>query len=274
METNTDIKERHAVICENAANRKRKVFDSSRQRAEGTAIATLNALKKPESPKKQPNKDIIVNPRVVRTCSSIIKDGGPKLPPPATPDSNYIQCPYCQRSFNKHAAERHIKFCQEQAACKSRKEKLADENKPPARTQYKPPALVKKANPAAAPTVPLASSRLPQRSGLGQPAGIPSSKVSYPASTRTNSPGLTSPASGIGNNSKMMNSGNRAVKSTRSRISLDRKKTDSSMSREDVAENELGNGRMKSKFCHGCGSKYPVETAKFCCECGVKRMFI
>uniref|UniRef100_A0A3B5KHM8 C2HC/C3H-type domain-containing protein n=1 Tax=Takifugu rubripes TaxID=31033 RepID=A0A3B5KHM8_TAKRU len=94
--------------------------------------------------------------------SSIIKDGGPKSPPPATPDSNYIQCPYCQRSFNKHAAERHIKFCQEQAACKSRKEKLADENKPPARTQ---------ANPAAAPTVPLASSRLPQRSGLGQPTG-------------------------------------------------------------------------------------------------------
>jgi len=24
-----------------------------------------------------------------------------------------------------------------------------------------------------------------------------------------------------------------------------------------------------SKFCHECGSKYPVTLAKFCCECGV-----
>lgn len=27
-----------------------------------------------------------------------------------------------------------------------------------------------------------------------------------------------------------------------------------------------------SKFCHECGSKYPVTVAKFCCECGVKRL--
>nr|XP_014354568.1 PREDICTED: zinc finger C2HC domain-containing protein 1A [Latimeria chalumnae] len=29
---------------------------------------------------------------------------------------------------------------------------------------------------------------------------------------------------------------------------------------------------QKPKFCHGCGTKYPVEWAKFCCECGIKRM--
>ncbi|GLG92454.1 Uncharacterized protein GBIM_00152 [Gryllus bimaculatus] len=27
-----------------------------------------------------------------------------------------------------------------------------------------------------------------------------------------------------------------------------------------------------SKFCHECGSKYPVSLAKFCCECGVRRL--
>lgn len=29
-----------------------------------------------------------------------------------------------------------------------------------------------------------------------------------------------------------------------------------------------------SKFCHECGSKYPVAVAKFCCECGVRRLII
>lgn len=44
--------------------------------------------------------------------------------------------------------------------------------------------------------------------------------------------------------------------------------------REDDAQNETGKGGTKSKFCHGCGSKYPVESAKFCCKCGIKRIMI
>lgn len=39
------LQARHAVICENLANKKRKVFDSSRQRAEGTDISMLKPLK-------------------------------------------------------------------------------------------------------------------------------------------------------------------------------------------------------------------------------------
>lgn len=27
-----------------------------------------------------------------------------------------------------------------------------------------------------------------------------------------------------------------------------------------------------SKFCHQCGSHYPVASAKFCCECGTRRL--
>ena len=46
------------------------------------------------------------------------------------------------------------------------------------------------------------------------------------------------------------------------------------MFRDNAAENDIGNGGVKSRFCHGCGSKYPVESAKFCCECGIKRMFM
>lgn len=29
---------------------------------------------------------------------------------------DYIQCPHCSRRFNEAAAERHMKFCEEQAA--------------------------------------------------------------------------------------------------------------------------------------------------------------
>lgn len=29
-----------------------------------------------------------------------------------------------------------------------------------------------------------------------------------------------------------------------------------------------------SRFCHECGSKYPLSCAKFCVECGVKRLVL
>uniref|UniRef100_A0A3B4XFU3 Zinc finger C2HC domain-containing protein 1A n=1 Tax=Seriola lalandi dorsalis TaxID=1841481 RepID=A0A3B4XFU3_SERLL len=68
--------------------------------------------------------------------TQVIKDGGPlPPPPPPTYDPDYIQCPYCQRRFNQSAADRHIKFCQEQAARMPNKGKLGDTKKPPGRTQ-------------------------------------------------------------------------------------------------------------------------------------------
>uniref|UniRef100_H2S7S3 Zinc finger C2HC domain-containing protein 1A n=1 Tax=Takifugu rubripes TaxID=31033 RepID=H2S7S3_TAKRU len=255
---------RHAQICQSVA-KKRKVFDSSRQRAEGTDIPTLKPMKpKPEPPKKQSNwrkkhDDFIATIRAAKSVAHIIKDGGPlPPPPPPTYDPDYIQCPCCQRRFNENAAERHIKFCQEQAARMPQRGKVADVKKPPARTQV---ATMIHSNYFSV-----------KRNGntlhrliflfisLTSAPGIPSSKVSYPASTRTNSPGLTSPASGI-----TLKSGCTVIATT---LTLSGRRL------EDVAENELENGGMKSKFCHGCGSKYPVETAKFCCECGIKRMFI
>uniref|UniRef100_H2S7S4 Zinc finger C2HC domain-containing protein 1A n=1 Tax=Takifugu rubripes TaxID=31033 RepID=H2S7S4_TAKRU len=250
---NPTVLTRHAQICQSVA-KKRKVFDSSRQRAEGTDIPTLKPMKpKPEPPKKQSNwrkkhDDFIATIRAAKSVAHIIKDGGPlPPPPPPTYDPDYIQCPCCQRRFNENAAERHIKFCQEQAARMPQRGKVADVKKPPARTQYKPPALVKKANPAAAPTVPLASSRLPQRSGLGQPTGEGAATSCFRTLVLFRFILL-----GV-----VLSHGLIATTLTL-----------------NVAENELENGGMKSKFCHGCGSKYPVETAKFCCECGIKRMFI
>ena len=39
---------------------------------------------------------------------------GPAVAPMIDP--GYVECPYCARNFNEHAAERHIPFCKEQSA--------------------------------------------------------------------------------------------------------------------------------------------------------------
>ncbi|XP_023155669.1 zinc finger C2HC domain-containing protein 1A isoform X1 [Amphiprion ocellaris] len=285
------VLEKHAKICQKSASKRRKVFDSSRQRAEGTDIPTLKPIKpksqssaaaeKAEPPKKPSNwrkkhEDFIATIRAAKSLTQVMKDGGPlPPPPPPTYDPDYIQCPYCQRRFNESAADRHIKFCQEQAARMPNKGKLGDAKKPPGRTQYKPPGPVKKANSPAVSTIPSASSRLPQRSGIGQPTGIPSSKVSSAGSVRSNPSGLTSPPSGVGSKARAVSSGYGSVRNAQSGVGFNKKKVDTYISRNDVdGGNEVGNGGMKSKFCHACGTKYPIESAKFCCECGVRRMCI
>lgn len=233
-----------------------------------------------EPPKKASNwrkkhADFIATIRAAKAVTQVMKDGGPlPPPPPPTYDPDYIQCPYCQRRFNESAADRHIKFCQEQAARMPNKSKLGDVKKPPGRTQYKSPAAVKKANPPAVSTIPSASSRLPQRSGPGQATGIPPGKAYSAGSVRSNPSGITSPPSGVGSKPRVTSSGYGSVRNTQS--GLNKKKVDSYISRNDVVDggNEVGNGGMKSKFCHACGTKYPVESAKFCCECGVRRMCI
>ncbi|KAM8786771.1 zinc finger C2HC domain-containing protein 1A isoform 2-T3 [Rhynchonycteris naso] len=175
---------KHGPICQKTATKKRKTFDSSRQRAEGTDIPTVKPLKpRPEPPKKPSNwrrkhEEFIATIRAAKGLDQALKEGG-KLPPPPPPsyDPDYIQCPYCQRRFNENAADRHINFCKEQAARISNKGKFLTDakGKGPSRTQYKPPAL-KKSNPPG--TLLSGSSRLPQPSGTSKIAvGVSSGKV-------------------------------------------------------------------------------------------------
>ncbi|XP_043081859.1 zinc finger C2HC domain-containing protein 1A isoform X2 [Puntigrus tetrazona] len=293
----TKVLKKHVPICQKTAAKKRKVFDSSRQRAEGTDISTVKPIKpKPDPPKKQSNwrrkhEEFIATIRAAKGLDQVMKDGGP-LPPPPPPsyDPDYIQCPYCQRRFSENAADRHIKFCKEQASRISNKGKFpgSDKAKPPARTQYKPPPP-KKANSPAASTVSSVTSRLPQRSAYGQGAGtgIPSSKTSSTGSVRSTSSGysplrnassgLTSPPSEGNMKPKGMVSQS-SLRNPPSGVGMNKKKlqnADNCISRNDVKnENEINFSTTGTKFCHECGTKYPVDWAKFCCECGVKRMYI
>ncbi|XP_062841561.1 zinc finger C2HC domain-containing protein 1A isoform X2 [Trichomycterus rosablanca] len=298
------VLKKHIPICQKSAAKRRKVFDSSRQRAEGTDISTVKPLKpklhgssstsdKPEPPKKasswrRKHEEFISTIRAAKGLTQVMKDGGP-LPPPPPPsyDPDYIQCPCCQRRFSENAADRHIKFCKEQAARISNKSKFpgSDKAKTPARTQYKPSA-VKKANPvsSASPVSSATSSRLPQRPSYGQGGGtgIPSKGSAGAArnmttglSSRANSTGLTSPPSGVTSKPRGVVAPS-SLKNTA--YGANKKKmynADNYNSRNETKnENEVDYSTQGTKFCHECGTKYPVEWAKFCCECGVRRMCI
>ncbi|XP_028290636.1 zinc finger C2HC domain-containing protein 1A [Gouania willdenowi] len=266
------VLEKHTKICQKSAAKRRKVFDSSRQRAEGTEISVLKPIKaKAEPPKKQSNwrkkhEDFISTIRAAKMVTVAMKEGGPlPPPPPPTYDPDYIQCPYCQRRFSESAADRHIKFCKEQHARMPNKGKPGEAKKPAGSTPLKPPAAVKKTNAPVVSSIPSASSRLPQRSGFGQQSGIPSTKASSAGSVR--SAGLTSPPSGAANKPQVMSSGYGSARKTNPGTGLIKKKAEANISRN--------NGNVVndvSKFCHSCGTRYPVESAKFCCECGMRRM--
>ncbi|XP_043921936.1 zinc finger C2HC domain-containing protein 1A [Protopterus annectens] len=267
---------KHAAICQKVTTKRRKAFDSSRQRAEGTDISTVKPLKpRPEPPKKQSNwrrkhEDFIATIRAAKGLTQTLKEGGP-LPPPPPPsyDPDYVQCPYCQRRFNENAADRHISFCKEQAARISNKPKAPADGKGKtvaSRTQTKPPAAKK----SSVPSPSSVSSRLPQPSSAGKPAGGvavskvtssptgPSGKKSQSLSPAHRSPGaITSPPSGADYKSE-----------------YDISDSSVSMNGENVTGNDRNSSGQMPKFCHECGTKHPVEWAKFCCECGVRRLIL
>lgn len=140
--------QRHEPICAKSAAKKRKPFDSHKQRVEGTELQNYRPPKttgrggksgavaggigggRSTSNWRQKHEELVGAIRNARQTKRAMETGGP-LPPPPPPSINpdYVQCPYCGRRFNETAAERHIPFC------KSRNEKL-----PPMKTSTKPTA--------------------------------------------------------------------------------------------------------------------------------------
>uniref|UniRef100_A0A8C5TKP3 Zinc finger C2HC domain-containing protein 1A n=1 Tax=Malurus cyaneus samueli TaxID=2593467 RepID=A0A8C5TKP3_9PASS len=267
---------KHGPICQKTSSKKRKTFDSSRQRAEGTDIPTVKPLKpRPEPPKKPSNwrrkhEEFIATIRAAKGLN--LKDGG-KLPPPPPPsyDPDYIQCPYCQRRFNENAADRHINFCKEQAARITNKGKLAADTKGklPTRTQYKPAAVKKMPSVGSTPSP---SSRLPQPSGVSKTVvGAPSSKAGSSGSKiQTLSPAHKN-SLGMVNPQNILYLG---IFRSDGKTVCDSGDCSSSVNGGSAKSSEGISPVHLSKFCHECGTKYPVEWAKFCCECGIRRMVV
>ncbi|XP_045150516.1 zinc finger C2HC domain-containing protein 1B [Echinops telfairi] len=118
-----DVLARHGPICRKLVSRKRKPFNSLKQRLQGTDIPTVRRGPQTKSQPvrtsnwRQQHEDFINAIRSAKQCTLAIKEGRP-LPPPPPPSINpdYIQCPYCLRRFNETAAQRHINFCKDQSS--------------------------------------------------------------------------------------------------------------------------------------------------------------
>ncbi|VDP32453.1 unnamed protein product [Schistosoma mattheei] len=123
---------RHKVVCIKNSTKKRKPFDSTKQRLQGIeeknqnilggasgikSVETARKIAQVEARKHQWRKKHEEFISAIRAAKeyTVAKQTGKPLPPPPPPaiDPDLIQCEYCLRRFNEKAAERHIKFCRE-----------------------------------------------------------------------------------------------------------------------------------------------------------------
>lgn len=319
---NVDVLGRHQKICTKV--KKRKAFDSSKQRLEGieklpikkSSQQTVNKPIKKKADWRSKHEEFIKTIRSARGVTAAIKEGR-DLPPPPPPTINpdYVQCPHCDRRFNESAAERHINFCKEQ---KSRlpksSSKLKTESrlkKQEIRTKYRPPAPGGKKKSISSPVKPRQPAQQQIEEEVDSP---PSSNTRLSKQQQQQSPNVAwrdnnnKPRSGKNRNGdpkwfedlKRADSGkHRRIPSSNSKISSDELEDSESPSRtpsgrdrsiknvgvvrpssrdqnvmRDEAKMNSAGRRKLANFCHDCGTKYPVTSAKFCCECGIRRMAI
>ncbi|XP_030766989.1 zinc finger C2HC domain-containing protein 1C isoform X2 [Sitophilus oryzae] len=118
----------HEDICGKSGKKKRKAYDATKHRVQGTE---LEPYVKPVGSKKGPNKvtakssankkdwrrtheEFIAAIRAAKQAQAYVAKGG-KLadlpPPPPSSNPDYVQCPHCGRKFNEAAAARHIPKC-------------------------------------------------------------------------------------------------------------------------------------------------------------------
>ena len=117
----------HESICARMSTKKKKVFDSSKQRLQGTeaaAYARKAAAYQPERPKpskyKAEHEKLVASLRAARKYQAYEKakeEGRAVGPPPELPkyemeDDDRVQCPICGRKFGAEQAQRHIAVCE------------------------------------------------------------------------------------------------------------------------------------------------------------------
>lgn len=116
--------DKHVNVC--GGEKKRKVFDSTKMRVQGTEAASFVLNKKRGAPKPEPkvkpnnwrtkHQEFIQAIRYAKAAGQIEKSGGSLAnlpPPPVSTNPDYEQCPYCNRRFNQTAAARHIPKCKD-----------------------------------------------------------------------------------------------------------------------------------------------------------------
>lgn len=116
----------HEDICAKTLKKKRKTYDATKHRVQGTELEpyTRNqnksvVQKQTKTPVKKndwrrKHEEFVSAIRAAKMAQAHIAKGG-KIsdlpPPPPSENPDYVQCPYCGRRFNETAAERHIPKC-------------------------------------------------------------------------------------------------------------------------------------------------------------------
>lgn len=133
---------KHVEICRKTKSKKRKVFDVTKHRVQGTdaekyvlrkgkvvGAAAASSKKSISGPAttaaagaasggkadwRRKHEEFIATIRAAKEMKAYLAKGG-KLsdlpPPPPSENPDYVQCPHCSRRFNQTAAERHIPKC-------------------------------------------------------------------------------------------------------------------------------------------------------------------
>uniref|UniRef100_U5EPU9 C2HC/C3H-type domain-containing protein n=1 Tax=Corethrella appendiculata TaxID=1370023 RepID=U5EPU9_9DIPT len=129
---NSERLAKHEEICQKTLSKKRKVFDSTKHRVEGTEAESylkksnqktrsksiqekqIQAVSSRKNDWRRKHEEFINAIRAAKEVQAHIAKGG-KLsdlpPPPPSENPDYIQCPHCLRRFNETAANRHIPKC-------------------------------------------------------------------------------------------------------------------------------------------------------------------
>lgn len=119
----TDRLEKHETICQKASQ-KRKVFDSTKMRIEGTDIEqgpkgikgrTQQQQRAPKDKGKwrEKHEELIRTMREAKKITAILAAGGKAsdLPPSAPSENTGRPCPTCERKFGESSWERHVSIC-------------------------------------------------------------------------------------------------------------------------------------------------------------------
>ena len=122
----SDRIDKHEEVCARSHAKKTKVFDSKKQRLQGTEAAQFarnpskDPPKKPKSNFRAQHEKLVESLRAARKYQAYEKakeEGRAVGPPPEIPkyeieNDDRVACPYCGRKFGEEAAKRHIAVCE------------------------------------------------------------------------------------------------------------------------------------------------------------------
>lgn len=301
---NPEVLARHKPICNKVNTKVRKPMDPTKQRLAGLDVKPAKeTLKKPAkqatSSWKQQHEEFLQNIRYARKAK-VAEARGETIapPPPSSKPSDHVECPTCARSFNPTSAERHIKFCAEQAKRKpvNLKTKTAAQARRDKAIQFKSTFDKKKQD-----TQNIGNKNTGYNASNYGGESEPIPRNSTPSGARSANQRIQPP----GKQGKHMSRTLRASENKsapgpareRNTYTISDQYSDrESEPMKPIRTSNVNNGRQHQAnnipptrikmsgtrqgatgssnppFCYECGCKYPIKSAKFCCECGTPRV--